>query len=220
MKPRAIGIVGGAGPMAGLLLSERIFSLASSLYRCQKDRDFPQVTLISYPFSEMLSFASEEPLTKELDSVLITLKQTGAEVLAIACNTIHAFLANKDYPSLIHMPEITKKAMRGRKAIVLCTTTSMQKGIHKPCVYPDRATQGRIDLLIDQVLKGVNRSVCSKELLRIVKSLDDQECSVVLGCTELSLIKDALTPLKREIIDPLAIVAMEIVIQSFKGELI
>ncbi len=50
MKPIPIGIVGGAGPLAGAALLERIFSLSGSLYGCYKDADFPKVLLLSFPF--------------------------------------------------------------------------------------------------------------------------------------------------------------------------
>ncbi len=55
MKPKSIGIIGGAGPLAGALLLERILILSGSEYGCYKDADFPEVILLSFPFSEMLT---------------------------------------------------------------------------------------------------------------------------------------------------------------------
>lgn len=222
MKPKKIGIVGGAGPMAGVLLTERVLALASSLYQCQKDRDFPQVTLLSFPFSEMLTDrVQEDVLKKELECALKTLKQTGAEVLAIACNTVHAFLSPAMEASIVHMPLMTKERVRGRKAMVLCTSTSVRKKVHSACfscVYPGLDAQREIDFLIDRVLDGESLDLCGRELSRIIKALEQPELPLILGCTELSLIKGKLVTLEREIIDPLEIVAQEVVIQSFNNK--
>lgn len=222
MKPKSIGIVGGAGPMAGVLLTERVLALASSLYQCQRDRDFPQVTLLSFPFSEMLTDrVQEDVLKEELKGALNTLKQTGAEVLAIACNTVHAFLSPEMGASIVHMPLMTKERVRGRTAMVLCTSTSVKKNVHStcfPCVYPGPEQQKEIDHLIDRVLDGESLDLCGKELSRIVEALDLPDMPLVLGCTELSLIREKLATLEREIIDPLEIVAQEIIIQSFNNK--
>lgn len=207
--------------MAGILLTERVLLLASSLYQCRRDSDFPQVTLLSFPFSEMLTDKVEEATLKgELERALDTLQKTGAEVLAIACNTVHAFLSEERSASIIHMPLMTMRAVRGRESLVLSTSTSVKKNVHKRCfpsIYPAAAQQREIDLLIDQVLAGECRALCKRELFRIVRTLEG-DSPVVLGCTELSLIKGELASLAREVIDPLEIVAEEIVMQSFNNK--
>jgi aspartate racemase len=55
MKPKSIGIIGGAGPLAGAFLLERVLSISNKTYGCYRDSDFPKIFLISFPFSEMLS---------------------------------------------------------------------------------------------------------------------------------------------------------------------
>ena len=54
MKPKSIGIIRGAGPLAGAFLLKRILSLSGEVYGCYRDADFPQIFLISFPCSEML----------------------------------------------------------------------------------------------------------------------------------------------------------------------
>lgn len=71
MKPKSIGIVGGAGPLAGVFLLERILYLSGKRYGCHKDADFPKVFLISFPFSEMLcTDIDSAKLKKELGECL------------------------------------------------------------------------------------------------------------------------------------------------------
>ena len=96
MRPDSIGIVGGTGPMAGAFLLERLFSLAGSLYGCHRDADFPEVLLLSFPFSEMLSPPIDRKrVEEELSLVLAKLRKNGCAILAIACNTLHTFLKDE-----------------------------------------------------------------------------------------------------------------------------
>lgn len=82
--PKTIGIVGGAGPIAGVLLLERIFTLATKLYGCSRDKDFPKVILLSFPFTEMLTPEMDiRQLRNELKHCLTQLRENGATALAI-----------------------------------------------------------------------------------------------------------------------------------------
>src|SRR5262245_18866784 len=106
MKPNSIGIVGGAGPIAGVALLERVLLLSQTKYGCYRDADFPKVFLLSFPFSEMLvEEVNAKQISQELSECLYQLRQNGAAVLAIACNTLHAFLdESEDLNDLVHLP--------------------------------------------------------------------------------------------------------------------
>jgi aspartate racemase len=222
MKPKSIGVIGGAGPSAGVFFLERLFSLARQKYGCHKDADFPQLFLISFPFSEMLEpYGNFTALQGELRDCLHRLRQNKASVLAIACNTLHAFLdAQEDHGDLIHMPRVLGESMLLADDIplVLCTSTSVQAGLHKqffPCVYPDSVTQVEVDRIIDRILKG-------DDLLRVhtqLEALIDKQAAkkVVLGCTELSLFASQLACANKLIIDPLEILAEEVLKTSFNN---
>lgn len=219
MKPKSIGIVGGAGPLAGVSLLERVLSLSGSAYGCYKDADFPKVFLVSFPFSEMLSPEMEvAQLRKELSGCLNQLRKNGATVLAIACNTLHAFLnENEDLTDLIHMPQaLATEIQPTTLPLVLCTSTSMKFGLHKhffPCVYPDSETQLRIDRIIEQILKGAEQQTVIRELSRVLQAQTAN--TIILGCTELSLFTKHLSTGNKLIIDPLEIVANKILEKSF-----
>ncbi len=83
MKPKCIGIVGGAGPLAGALLLERILSLSSQIYDCYRDADFPKVFLLSFPFSEMLTELDRMQLEQEVSECLQELRKNGASVCLV-----------------------------------------------------------------------------------------------------------------------------------------
>lgn len=219
MKSNAIGIIGGAGPQAGVFLLERIFSLSNHLYGCHRDSDFPKVHFINFPFTEMLSPTIQaDKLHRELSECLNLLRRNGATVLAIACNTLHAFLdENEDLKDLVHLPRtVASEVSDSDIPLVLCTSTSVQFGLHKKfftCDYPDIKTQEKVDDIIDQILKGVNRQEVLNQLLQLLKHQEAK--TVVLGCTELSLFTEALTSTDKRIIDPLEVAAKTILKRSF-----
>jgi aspartate racemase len=216
MKPQAIGIVGGAGPLAGAALLDRIISISGSVYGCYKDADFPKIILISYPFSEMLTPEMDEAqVRKELKQCLNELRSNGASVLAIACNTLHVFLDPTE-PDIVHLPKaIGQDLLRGELPLVLCTSTSARFGLHRryfPCVYPDSTTQERVDQLIDRILRSEEEQSIIAELSSILRA--QTASTIILGCTELSLFTKKLTA-SQTIIDPLEIVANHVLERSF-----
>jgi aspartate racemase len=219
MKPKSIGIIGGAGPLAGAFLLEKVLSLSNRTYGCCKDSDYPQIFFISFPFSEMLSpMINTDELRNELSECLNQLRKNGASVLAIACNTLHAFLDGKDdLNDFIHLPrELAKKIPLTEKPLVLCTSTSVQFGLHKQffsCIYPDFQTQKQVDDIIEQILQGRDKKIV---LRRLEKLLQEQTAkTLVLGCTELSLFAAHLSITDKLIIDPLEVIAKKILEKSF-----
>jgi aspartate racemase len=219
MKPQSIGIVGGAGPLAGAALLERILFLSSSLYGCYKDADFPKIMLISFPFSEMLSPEMDvAQVQKELSECLSQLRKNGASVLAIACNTLHAFLdPNESLIDLVHLPQVTASEISScEMPLVLCTSTSIRFGLHKrffSCTYPDTETQFLVDKIIDEILKGVEEETVLEDLSKVIQAQTTN--TIILGCTELSLFSNQLRPSNKSIIDPLNILAKKILEKSF-----
>jgi len=221
MKPKSIGIVGGAGPLAGAALLDRILCLSNSAYGCYKDADFPQIWLLSYPFSEMLTpETNAAQIRQELSNCLNQLRQNGAAILAIACNTLHAFLDEQtDRSDLVHLPgEIAAALQPTEIPLVLCTSTSRQFALHQHffrCEYPDAHTQTQVDKLIEQILRGAPQQLILEKLLKILCA--QTATTIILGCTELSLFTKHLKSCQKTIIDPLEIVAQKIVDKSFKG---
>ena len=89
---RKIGIVGGVGPYAGILLNKMIFDES----RADCDRDYPEVYLLSA--SGRISDRTEYILSPELSvnpayaiaDIAQMLETLGAEVIVIPCNTAHS----------------------------------------------------------------------------------------------------------------------------------
>lgn len=210
MSPKPIGVVGGAGPFAGLCLLDRLFSISQSKYGCANDKDFPLVILYSFPFSDMLSEARDEKRVRdELSSALIKLRMSGAELIAIACNTLHAFASSNE--KLIALPKVTAATLINIP-LVLCTSTSRGAQVHSQafdCSYPDRNTQKELDEIIRRILTGEDMLT---ELQGLISK--QKEKTILLGCTELSLYAKCLKG--KTIIDPLEILANKLLEESFK----
>ena len=219
MKPKCIGLIGGAGPMAGAYLLQRIFALAGTHYGCHRDSDFPKVILISFPFSEMLDInMNPSVLQQELSECLQQLRSNGAAVLGVACNTVHAFLdKNEETGDLVHLPRIlAEEVMLSHNPLVLCTSTSVRFGLHKqffPCSYPDERSQQELDIIIDHILQGQSRSLILERLEKLIRR--QASSVIILGCTELSLFASQLFVLNKKIIDPIEVMANKILERSF-----
>ncbi len=191
--------------MAGVQMLEQIFTYCQKKFHCARDPDFPKVILISYPFTEMLEGEFDpKQINKELRECLDSLRSQGATLLAIACNTIHLFLDNPIPSDLAHLPLLVKKAVGDEVPLVLCTTTSARFRLHEqffPCTYPDLEMQKRVGLLIDRILDGEDGQ---EELEAIIQSCEAS--TIVLGCTELSLVK--LKDMNKKIIDPMRLASV------------
>lgn len=234
-----VGIIGGAGPMAGALLFQKIISLAQEKYHCKEDADFPFIMLLNYPFTNMLDTTDESirrVLKNELDSCFKIFKNNKIDIAAIACNTLHEFLEEdreKTFP--LHMiQETADKLEDGSKTLVLCTNTSAKCGLHKryfDCLYPEKDLQQIVQQLIETVLGGhlkqedaYNLAAQLNNVLPQLRRHSNQKVGLVLGCTEFSVF-NAQFPLHAHglsteyvVFDPNTIIAEKICALVFKNK--
>lgn len=212
-----VGLIGGAGPMAGALLFEKIITVCQK-YGCKIDSEFPYCILLSYPFSPILTNAwDRDILKKELENCFRSLEMNQVSIVAISCNTLHSFLP--DIPKnivLVHMIEETQayvNAKNWKDPLILCSSTSRSNKLHAQyfsCRYPNPHLQSTVDMLIDKITEGC----CFKEASKLLSLMCKDEGPVVLGCTELTLLHERVPLELDEICSPDTIVAEKI------GELI
>lgn len=212
-KRPKIGIIGGAGAMAGALLFETIVEVAQKKYKATHDADFPFILLLNFPFSNMLSQENPKDLIKdELKSCFDIFKKNDISVVAIACNTLHDYLPDDlSSFSFVHMIDETARFLQKNQwntPLVLCTSTSKTSKIHKrhfDCSYTEQSLQKQIDTIIDEITAGDFPENTSKLLTDL---FFHQE--IVLGCTELSFLHKR-SPIKtKRICDPNLLVAEKI----------
>ena len=194
-EPSLLGILGGLGPMSGIYFCEM---LTRHTY-AKKDSDHLNFLLSSRAdtpdrSSFILGNSSEDP-TPRMRSEAKRLEAAGAELLVIPCNTAHYFYSKVaeavDIPILNIIEETAKLcSLEGVKTVgVLATEGTMRSG-----AYSDVFTRYGISVcsLSDDDQDFLTETICER---------------IILGCTELSLIKKEYT-LPNYVIDSLEVLCI------------
>ena len=101
---KAIGIVGGMGPYAGMDLERKVFDCVDA----KSDQDYPDVMMVSQPrlipdrSYYIMHPETENPCTG-IEHVVQKLSEMGATHIAIPCNTAHSPIIMKQVTSFIEM---------------------------------------------------------------------------------------------------------------------
>jgi aspartate racemase len=213
---KSIGIVGGAGPMASSLLYKLIILECQRKLRCKDDADFPEIIVCSYPFSKMLmtedSDNNSSKIAIELQSVVRKLKMAGADIIGMACNTLHLFSSSSNYGITDMIKETLDSVSDASKLLVLATPTTIKNRLYEKSVeiaYPCGFDQQVVNEIIARVQKGY---ILQEDSYRIsmIGSNEIERSEVVLGCSELSVLNDYY-PIKN-VIDPLKVLAKKLVL--------
>lgn len=203
MEKKILGIIGGVGPLATMLLGEMIVSRTSA----KSDQEHVNMVITnnsSIPdrTTYILDRSKANPVPVMISDGL-KLKSIGAQVIAVPCNTAHTFYeeiqSGVGLP-VVHMISETAKraASEGAKKVGILATT----GTLTSCVYqlacknvgvqpivPDEETQKLVmSVIYDDVKAG--RPVDFLKWQKILTTMTDLGCDrVILGCTELSIVK-------------------------------
>ena len=218
---RLLGILGGLGPMASIYFCEMLISHTAA----QKDSDHLNFLLSSRAdtpdrSSFILGLSNDDP-TPAMTAEAARLESAGADIIAIPCNTAHYFYdAICDAVSLPILNIITEtarfcKSSGAKKIGVLATEGTAASGAYEKFldgysidVIPlSRDEQNTVsNIIFGQIKKGLAPDV--NALLSVVTALRERGAElIVLGCTELSLIKKQF-PLPEYIIDSLELLAL------------
>lgn len=206
-RPYKIGIVGGVGPAATVDFMDKIVSRT----RASRDQDHVKMVVEHNPQipdrTENLFGGGADP-TIPLYSACKKLEEQGANMIAIPCNTAHAFVERIQRflaIPIINMPFETVEAIKRRyphcRAVGLLATSGTvgsrvyhdvieAAGLHT--IVPDPRSQDLVMRAIygEQGVKaGHTQGQCRDDLLEALGSVVEMGAEVViLGCTELPLI--------------------------------
>lgn len=216
--PKArMGIIGGAGPMAGALLFNKIIKICQQRYACASDADFPFISLVNYPFADMLTTEKNHAiLSRQLDEVFRSFTDNRISICAIACNTLHTYLP--PIPKelhLVHMIKETARVVSEKNPLVLCTSTAAKVQLHRQffhCRYPEATLQQALDRVIDEI----SFQDTTLEHAALLNTVCDQG-PIILGCTELSLLQDKFPLALADLYDPNSIVAEKLCALVFEN---
>ena len=220
MEKKVLGIIGGVGPLATMLLGEMIVK------RTKAKTDQQHVNMVitnntSIPdrTTYILDRSKANPVPVMISDAA-KLKSIGAEVLAVPCNTAHSFYQDiqqgADMQVLHMINETAKRAAQigAKKVGILATTGTLTASVYQlACqragvqpVVPDEETQELVmSVIYDDVKAG--RPVDFLKWQQIINKLEELGCDrIILGCTELSIVKKELN-LDEMYIDSLMVLA-------------
>jgi len=225
--PFRIGIVGGMGPMAGVYLQRLIIEATPA----GKDQDHFQAICFTNPHvPERMRSLAEDGGRRYADAVrasALLLVQAGATHLVIPCNTAHARLAEIrrgiDVP-FVNMVDLGVRALaaahgHGARVGLLATVGTINQRVYQDAlpeaglewILPEAADQRRVtDAILAVKINEAARM--AGDLLEVAQALVRRGAQVILvGCTELSMCLDAVRGAGAPLVDPLRLVARELV---------
>lgn len=222
-----IGIVGGMGPMAGVLLQKLIIEATPAT----KDQDHLQVICFTNPQipdrTVSLQEDNGESYIRTLVGTAHILVNAGVTALVIPCNTAHARFEEVQAAipvPIVNMIELAAKhlaAVSGNstKVGILATDATVQGGL-----YQKELEAHGIEWAIPsdenqvQVMQAIYAIKAGKDILLLnfiagaIREFAEQDANILLlGCTELSLCFEEVTDAGYQVVDPLRIVARQLV---------
>ncbi len=227
MEKKAIGVIGGMGPLATVGIFRKIVLHT----RGQTDQEHLRVLIDNNTAipdrTEALLHGGGDPAPEMVKSARL-LERMGAGLLVIPCNTAHNFYGAVqgavDIP-VLHMLRLTARDL-GRMGVkcagLLATDGTVRTGAYQEAfagtgiglLTPDAPGQ---QAMMDMVYRGVkagNMHFDISEARRAMEDLLDRGAeTLVLGCTELPL-AFALYHMVYPAVDPTLVLALEAIRQA------
>lgn len=221
-----VGILGGMGPEATADFYLKLVHATPAT----RDQEHLQVLIWSDPTipdrTEALLTHGEDP-TPALIAGARLLKEAGAKMLAVPCNTAHAFLAavqaEVDIP-IIHMIEETAKYVQQlsptvRKVGLLSTTGTQKAGLYQSwldregisVITPASDCQENLVMAPIRAIKAGNTSAARPLFIQAARGLIAAGAqAIIAGCTEVP-VGLAADDIPVPFIDPAEVLAVTVV---------
>ena len=200
---KSVGIIGGLGPMATVYLLELIISMTDA------DNDQQHINSIVYNYpvipdrtAYILDKSNPSPLPA-MREIAQKLDSFGVSVIATPCNTAHYFyneLAESVSVPIINVLSETVnviKAEGAKKVGIMATTGTIATRLFQDVfekadidyALPNADGQAKVmSVIYDDIKAGKEPNM--GEFYQVAQNLRDNGCDcIILGCTELSLIK-------------------------------
>ncbi|MBI3588993.1 MAG: aspartate/glutamate racemase family protein [Candidatus Liptonbacteria bacterium] len=220
-----VGILGGMGPMAGVLLQRLIIEATPA----SRDQDHLEVICFTNPKitdrTDSLMRDGGESFTREIVDSIKVFESMGVDVIAIPCHTAHTrFLEIQRRSTLpilnlvkITIEEVEKEA--GRIGI-LATTGTIREKIYRnneflEIIEPDEGNQEKIMEMIYRIKGG--ELITQNEIEGIAMEFKSRGVeTLLLACTEFSLYFENFDRLGLKVFDPLRILARYLVELNYR----
>jgi len=197
MRFKAIGILGGLGPLATATFYQRLLAHSRQHYGSIRHTEYPQIIINS--INTLASGESDSGhIREQLNQAAKTLIAAGAQVLAIPCNSAHVFI-DKHFPGhtvdFVSLPIAVAQAVTDAgvsKPLLLGTGITHRSGLYSRlmthAVSPGPKLHAAVLQAIDELKIGEGIPSASG-IVRAIRKLHSEGKidGVILGRTELSL---------------------------------
>ena len=202
---KKIGILGGLGPESTVDYYKKIIGAFNSEYTSMA---YPDILVYSANINELKTFVDDENwqgLSKWLLEKIDSLKQAGADFVAIASNTPHIVFDELELKAPLPLLSIVEATCHKARELnlknigLMGTKLTMETDFYKrpfiaksiSIVTPTEEEQQIIHhRLFSEIELGIFKDSTRNELLAITKRMVEENRidSLILGCTELPLI--------------------------------
>ncbi len=220
MNAVTLGILGGLGPMSGIYFCEML-TAHTRVSADQEHIDFLLSSKATTPDrTDYILGRSESDPTPVMRAEVDKLVAAGADLIAIPCNTAHYFYdavaASSSVPIINIIDQTVEFCRQNRlsRVAVLATEGTVASGAYGnalrdagltylTCSPEDQETVSRI--IYGQIKKGLPPD--AEAFCQVAERLRQRGAqALILGCTELSLLKKILPP-QDDYIDSLEVLA-------------
>ena len=229
---QAVGVIGGVGPMATVYYMQRVIEMTKA--GCDQEH-INMLVFNDCDIPDRTAFITEKSPDNPLPVMVEDAKRleaAGCEFVVIPCNTAHYFYDELEQAVKIPVVNIVEETIRYAKARVqdlscvgiMATTGTIVTGTYQKyaeragltAVLPDEAGQQALMRIIYDGVKA-GRPVSRAEFDAVADGLRAQgaQC-LILGCTELSVLKRDLAIDDPDVLDSIDVLASETVRRSGK----
>ena len=223
MQEKVLGVLGGVGPLATIYFADLVIKMTEA----KTDQEhIPMVILNHASIPDRTAYILDNSKPDPLPVMIADakrLQQDGCSCIVIPCNTAHYFYdamqESVDIPILNILEETVsyaEKTVPNLRCIgILATEGTVVSGAYQSVIQkhnldsrlPAKEDQASLmHIIYDQVKAGEKADIC--EFLRIVGALKKAGCdAVVLGCTELSIIRKDFALTQPDIVDSMECLA-------------
>lgn len=203
---KKLGVIGGLGSKATAYFFNRLVDLTD----VESDQEHIELLIHNHPqipdrTSFILGQSEENPAPYLLEDAKYLL-ESGCDGIYIPCNTAHHFVNQFDpeiKKHVIHMIDETVSEVKQRshkRILLLATSGTVSTKLYQDAfqnvdieceVLPDELQRELMSLIYDQIKAG--KMAQSGALQKFVAFGEQKEVdAIILGCTELSLLKEQL----------------------------
>lgn len=224
---QAVGVIGGVGPMATVYYMQRVIEMTKA--GCDQEH-INMLVFNDCDIPDRTAFITEKSPDNPLPVMVEDAKRleaAGCEFVVIPCNTAHYFYDELEQAVEIPVVNIVEETIRYAKARVqdlscvgiMATTGTIVTGTYQK--YAERAglsfavpDEDEQDLLMQIIYDGVKagKPVPRADFDRVANHLRAKgaQC-LILGCTELSVLKRDLPINDPDVLDSIDVLASETV---------